>query len=94
MDMELRFVQGIRRNNNLFPAQYVGFFTRHTQTYYEPFLETVYNNPIKDDRKNFYKNKVNRLYLYSNVGSEPTNLDNNPSVNIMIKMGNCIFCHY
>ena len=64
------------------PAQYVGFFTRHTQTYYEPFLETVYNNPIMDDRKNFYRGKVNRLYLYSNVGSEPTNLDNNPSVNI------------
>ena len=64
------------------PAQYVGFFTRHTQTYYEPFVETIYNNPIMDDRKNFYRGKVNRLYLYSNIGSEPTNLDNNPSVNI------------
>ena len=27
------------------------FFLRHTQTYYEPFLETVYDNPIKDNRK-------------------------------------------
>ena len=70
------------------PSQYVGFFTRHTQTYYEPFLETVYDNPIMDDRKNFYKNKVNRLYLYSNVGSEPTNLDNNPSVTIYDNEGN------
>lgn len=64
------------------PAQYVGFFTRHTQTYYQPFLETDYNNPIKDDRKNFYKNRYNKIYLYSNVGGEPTNLDSNPSVTI------------
>ena len=70
------------------PSQYVGFFTRHTQTYYEPFLETIYHNPIKDDRKNFYKNKVNRLYLYSNVGGEPKNLDNNPSVTIYDNEGN------
>lgn len=70
------------------PAQYVGFFTRHTQTYYQPFLQTINNGFIKDDRKNFYKNKVNKLYLYSNVGSEPTNLDNNPSVTIYDNEGN------
>ena len=70
------------------PSQYVGFFTRHTQTYYEPFLETIYDNPIKDDRKNFYKNKVNRLYLYSNVNGEPKNLDNLPSVTIYDESGN------
>ena len=64
------------------PSQYVGFFTRHTQTYYEPFVETNYNNPIKDDRKNFYRGKVNRLYFYTNLGGEPTNLDSNPSVTI------------
>ncbi len=62
------------------PQQYVGFFTRHTQTYYEPFVETLYNNPIRDDRKNFYRGKVNRLYLYTNLGGEPTNLDSNPTV--------------
>jgi hypothetical protein len=26
------------------PSQYVGFFTKHTQTYYEPFVETTYNS--------------------------------------------------
>ena len=61
-------------------SQYVGFFTRHTQTYYEPFVETSYNNPIRDDRKNFYRGKTNRLYLYTNLGGEPTNLDSKPSV--------------
>ncbi len=64
------------------PAQYVGFFTRHTQTYYEPFVETIHENAILDDRKNFYRGKLNRLYLYSNIGGEPTNLDNTPSVKI------------
>jgi hypothetical protein len=70
------------------PSQFVGFFTRHTQTYYEPFLETIYNDVIIDDRKNFYRGKTNKLYLYSNLGGEPTNLDNNPSVTIYDEDGN------
>lgn len=60
--------------------QYVGFFTRHTQTFYEPYLESIYDCHIKDDRANFYLDKPNKLYLYSNLGGEPTNLDTLPSV--------------
>jgi hypothetical protein len=60
--------------------QYVGFFTRHTQTFYEPFVETVYQNHIKDDRADFYLDKDNKLYLYVNLGGTPTNLDTLPSV--------------
>lgn len=63
-------------------VQYVGFFTRHTQTFYEPFIETVYNNHITDDRNNFFLDKPNKLYLYVNLGGNPTNLDTNPAVNI------------
>lgn len=75
------------------PARYVGFFTRHTQTYYEPFVESVYDSPIRDDRKNFYRGKINRLYFYTNLGGEPTNLDNKPSV--IVKDGNgTIFSSY
>jgi hypothetical protein len=70
------------------PSQYVGFFTRHTQTYYEPFVETVYDSSIRDDRKNFYRGKYNKLYLYTNLGGEPTNLDTIPSVNIFDGSGN------
>lgn len=62
--------------------QYVGFFTRHTHSFYEPYVETVYNNHITDDRANFYLDKTNKLYLYVNLGGEPTNLDTNPSVQI------------
>ena len=42
----------------------VGFFTRHTQTFYEPFLETNYNDSIEDDRNSFSLGKINKLYLY------------------------------
>lgn len=62
--------------------QYVGFFTRHTQTFYEPYLETLYSNHIKDDRNNFFLDKPNKLYLYVNLAGTPTNLDSLPSVNI------------
>lgn len=60
--------------------QYVGFFTRHTQTFYEPYIETSYSDVIRDDRRLFYMDKNNKLYLYVNAGGIPTNLDSNPSV--------------
>ena len=62
--------------------QYVGFFTRHTQTFYEPYIETVYSCHIKDDRTDFYLDKPNRLYLYVNLGGNPTNLDELPTVTV------------
>tara|TARA_R110000782_G_scaffold65140_1_gene132663 strand:- start:3113 stop:4504 length:1392 start_codon:yes stop_codon:yes gene_type:complete len=62
--------------------QYVGFFTNNTQTFYEPFVETIYDNHITDDRHNFILDKPNKLYLYTNVNGNPINLDTKPSVNI------------
>jgi hypothetical protein len=55
--------------------KFVGFFTRHTQTFYEPFVESIYNNQIVDNRGNFYMDKANKLYLYVNVAGVPTNVD-------------------
>ena len=60
----------------------VGFFSRHTQTFYEPYLLTTYNDLIKDDRNNFVKNRINKLYLYVTDEDSYSNLDNNPIVNI------------
>ena len=62
--------------------QYVGFFTRHTQSIYEPFVDTVYSENIKDDRHDFYLDKDNELYLYVNLGGTPTNLDSIPSATV------------
>jgi len=60
----------------------VQFFTRHTQTFYEPFLETNYNDIIEDDRNSFSLGKVNKLYLYLYEDGNPINLDLLPSVSI------------
>jgi hypothetical protein len=34
--------------------------------------ETKYDNHIIDDRNNFILDKLNKLYLYVNVGGNPT----------------------
>jgi len=67
--------------------QYVGFFNNNTQTFYEPFVETIYENHIKDDRNNFFLDKPNKLYLYVNINGNPTNLDTIPSVNVYDENG-------
>ena len=63
------------------------FFTRHTQTFYEPFLETTYDDLIQDDRNEFVLGKVNKLYLYLFDNGNPINLDVNPTVSILDPYG-------
>jgi hypothetical protein len=58
----------------------VGFFGKDTQTFYEPYLETTYDDLVEDDRNTFYKNKQNKLYLYSYIDGDLVNLDNLPQV--------------
>ena len=60
----------------------VEFFSRHTQTFYEPFLETTYDDLIEDDRNSFSMGKVNKLYLYIYEDGDFQNLDENPTVTI------------
>lgn len=59
-------------------SQYVGFFTSYTNTFYEPYVETIYSETISDDRGCFYLDKPNKLYFYSSIGGSPTNLDELP----------------
>ena len=66
------------------------FFTRHTQTFYEPFLETTYNDIIEDDRNSFTLGRVNKLYLYLYEDGNPINLDSLPTVAILDNSGNVI----
>jgi hypothetical protein len=68
----------------------VQFFTRHTQTFYEPYLETSYNDLIDDDRNLFTLGKVNKLYLYLYEDGNPLNLDFLPLINIIDNSGNPI----
>ena len=63
-------------------TQYVGFFTNKTSTFFKPYLETIYSETITDDRNEFYLNKDNKLYLYSIIGGQHTNLDDIPTCTI------------
>ena len=62
--------------------EYCSFFTHKTNSFFEPFVETVYDDYISDDRGSFCLNKNNRLYLYCNIGSIATNLDELPTCTI------------
>ena len=68
----------------------VGFFTRHTQTFYEPYLETTYDDLIDDDRNLFAQGKTNKLYLYAFEDGNPLNFDSLPYVNIIDQNGNYV----
>ena len=43
----------------------VGFHSKYTNTVYEPYVETVIDDTITDDRNFFFLDKENSLYLYS-----------------------------
>lgn len=63
--------------------QYTGFYSRHTNTYYEPFLETTWNDLIEDDRGYFFMGRTNRIFYYATIDGQPINLDTLPTVTIL-----------
>ena len=69
-------------SNGVTPQYYIGFFTNHTNLFFEPYVETDYSVYINDDRQKFFKGRENKLYLYSNADSEPVNLDELPTCTI------------
>lgn len=61
---------------------YVGFLTDKTNTFFEPYVETVYSDYVSDDRSNFVLGKNNKLYLYCTIGEHLEDLDELPLVTI------------
>ena len=61
---------------------YVGFLTDKTNLFFEPYVETRYDDHISDDRANFVLGKDNKLYLYCTIGNTLENLDKLPKVTI------------
>ena len=57
----------------------LGLYTKYTPNFFEPFIETIYDDLIYDDRVNFYPNKDNNLFLYVNINNNLTNLDTLPT---------------
>ena len=86
-----KLIKGEKRNNGILVSftprleetktripNYVGFFGSHTRTFYEPVVETRYNEDIKDDRYKFYVGKTNKLYFYAVFEGSMENLDELP----------------
>jgi len=83
----IAYLPGVENLSGTTGSYSVGFFTRHTQTFYEPYLLTTYDDLILDDRNNFSLGKVNKLYLYIYEDGDFKNLDNPPKVTISDSSG-------
>jgi len=78
----LAYLPAIENITGLTDSYSVAFFSRHTQTFYQPFLLTTYDDLIQDDRNRFLKNQTNKLYLYVYQNGDAVNLDELPFVSI------------
>lgn len=81
------FVPQIENVTGLTDSYSVAFFSRHTQTFYQPYLLTNYNDLIQDDRNIFLKNQENKLFLYIYQNGDLINLDSDPYVRIEDRNG-------
>jgi hypothetical protein len=63
--------------------QSVAFFTKYTQTFYEPYVESYFDDRIDDSRYNFISGFEQNLYLYVSMNGNYVNLDELPVVNIL-----------
>ena len=64
-------------------ARSVAFFTKYTQTFFEPFMESVFDDRINDNRQDFVEKTYQNLYLYVTKGTNFYNLDELPIVDIL-----------
>lgn len=67
--------------------QSVAFFTKYTQTFWEPYLETIFDDVIDDNRENFFIDVPRKLYLYVDHMSNRFDLDEDPVVDILDSAG-------
>ena len=79
----IAYVPQIENITGLTVTYSVGFFTRHTQTFYQPFLQTTFDDLIEDNRVTFVQGRTNKLYLYIFANGDYLNLDENPIVDIL-----------
>ncbi len=79
----LAYLPQIENITGLTESYSVAFFSRHTQTFYQPYLLTTYDDLIQDDRNLFLQNQTNKLYLYIYQNGDFVNLDNLPTVQIV-----------
>jgi len=83
----ISYLPQIENITGLTESYSVAFFSRHTQTFYQPYLLTNYNDLITDDRNLFLKNQENKLFLYVYQNGDFVNLDSDPFVRIEDRNG-------
>jgi hypothetical protein len=83
----LAYLPQIENITGLTDSYSVAFFSRHTQTFYQPYLLTNYDDLIQDDRNQFLKNQQNKLFLYVYQNGDLVNLDEDPTVRIEDRNG-------
>ena len=86
----IAYLPQIENITGLTDSYSVAFFSRHTQTFYQPFLQTTYNDLVTDDRNLFLKSQQNKLYLYIYQNGDFANLDSNPVVRIEDRNGDAV----
>jgi hypothetical protein len=70
--------------------QSVAFFTKYTQTFFEPYVNSHFEDTIMDNRDNFVEKTEQNLYLYVTKGTNFYNLDSTPTVDILDSNGSVI----
>jgi hypothetical protein len=86
----ISYLPQIENITGLTESYSVAFFSRHTQTFYQPYLLTNYNDFVEDDRNLFLKNQENKLFLYVYQNGDFANLDSDPFVRIEDRNGTAI----
>ena len=86
----LAYLPQIENLTGLTESYSVAFFSRQTQTFYQPYMLTTYDDLIKDDRNVFLKNQVNKLFLYVYQNGDLVNLDSDPFVRIEDRNGDAV----
>lgn len=86
----IAYLPQIENITGLTDSYSVAFFSRHTQTFYQPFLQTTYDDLVKDNRNLFLKNQENKLYLYVYQNGDYVNLDSDPVVRIEDRNGDVV----
>lgn len=76
----MTFSNEIENNYN----NYIGFniYSSEHPTFFKPFLESKYDNPLIDDRNNFILNTDNNLFFRTLKNGLPVKFDSNPNVQI------------
>ena len=86
----ISYLPQIENITGLTESYSVAFFSRHTQTFYQPYLLTNYNDFVEDDRNLFLKNQENKLFLYVYQNGDFANLDSDPFVRIEDRNGTAV----